>query len=150
MEEGASNDLTRPEASGETMSGNNASTDMEPTMQTENTETHTDENPSAVRTTNANAKRKAKAKAKKKVAAKAKSKGKKVAAKAKSDAPKGPRGEKVLAIGKMLARKTGVTRAEVLEKTGWKAVSMQQQAEALGVKLRMEKEQGSPTRYFAG
>lgn len=75
------------------------------------------------------------------------------AAKAKRKAAGGqPRGEKTLKVKSMLERKSGCTRAEVLEATGWKAVSMQQMAKACGLKLRLEKQDdkpGKPIRYFA-
>jgi len=47
----------------------------------------------------------------------------------------------------MMKRPSGVTRAEVLKLTSWKAVSMQQQAAAGGVRLKMEKVEGKPTVY---
>jgi hypothetical protein len=56
---------------------------------------------------------------------------------------------KVEAIGKLLRRPNGCTRPEVLAATGWPSVSMQQQAEALGVKLKQDKKPGELTRYFA-
>lgn len=64
-------------------------------------------------------------------------------------APSGqPRGKKTLEIKRLLERKSGVTRAEVLAATGWKAVSMQQMAKACGLKLRQEKEKGKRISYF--
>ncbi len=60
----------------------------------------------------------------------------------------GPRGEKTLKVKAMLERKSGCTRAQVLEATGWPAVSMQAMAKACGLKLRQEKEKGKPTSYF--
>ncbi len=61
----------------------------------------------------------------------------------------GPRpGSKLEIIGGLLARAKGCTRADVLAATDWPAVSMQQQATALGVKLRTEKE-GRGMRYWA-
>ena len=81
--------------------------------------------------------------AKKKVA-------KKKAAKAKSGTKKstGPRGEKTLKIKSMLERKSGCTRAQVLEATGWPSVSMQSMAKSCQLKLRQEKVKGSPIVYF--
>jgi hypothetical protein len=49
----------------------------------------------------------------------------------------------------MLRRKNGVTRDEVLKETGWAAVSMQQQARAAGIKLKVDDSQ-LPYRYSAG
>lgn len=71
---------------------------------------------------------------------------KKKAAKAKKST--GPRGEKTLKVKAMLERKNGCTRAEVLEATGWPAISMQAISKSCGLKLRQEKEPGKPTRYF--
>jgi hypothetical protein len=51
---------------------------------------------------------------------------------------------KVIALMK---RAKGVTRAEVLELTGWKAVSMQQLAKSGGVKLKIDKKE-KPYRYL--
>ncbi len=60
---------------------------------------------------------------------------------------------KVETIGQLLRRKEGCTTAEVLKATGWPAVSMPQQARALGVKLKTEKVDGPNgrrvTRYHA-
>ena len=60
----------------------------------------------------------------------------------------GPRGEKTLEIARLLQRKNGVTRAEILEYTGWPSVSVQAMAKAAGLKLTKSKEKGSPTSYF--
>ena len=60
----------------------------------------------------------------------------------------GPRGEKTLEIARLLQRKNGVTRAEILEYTGWPSVSVQAMAKAAGLKLSKSKEKGSPTSYF--
>ena len=49
-------------------------------------------------------------------------------------------------IIKLMRRTNGVTRAEVLELTGWAAVSMQQQAKAAGVRLKIDKS-ARPFRY---
>ena len=51
-------------------------------------------------------------------------------------------------IAKLLTRAGGCTRADVLEATGWKAVSMQQQARVLRLTLKIDKDQ-KPTRYYA-
>lgn len=76
-------------------------------------------------------------------------KAKKVAAKSNGDAHAGPRkGSKMEVLHRMLTRKSGCTRAQVLAETGWKAVSMQQIAEGLGLKLNLQKEKGSVTTYF--
>jgi len=56
---------------------------------------------------------------------------------------------KVTKIAAMLRRKNGVTREEVLKATGWTAVSMQQQARAAGLKLRVESPKGKPYIYRA-
>lgn len=56
---------------------------------------------------------------------------------------------KVAAIAALLTRPEGTTTAEILKATGWPSVSVPQQAKAAGLKLRKEKEKGSPTRYFA-
>lgn len=85
----------------------------------------------------------AKAKAKEKAAAaKEKAKAKK------STAPKEPRGEKTMEIKRLLMRKNGCNRKEILEATGWVAVSVQAMAKACGLKLRQEKEKGKPIQYF--
>jgi hypothetical protein len=61
----------------------------------------------------------------------------------------GPRkGSKMEVLYRMLIRKSGCTRAQVLSETGWKAVSLQQIATGLGLKLRQEKEKGSVTTYW--
>lgn len=74
----------------------------------------------------------------------------KPARKAKGNAkPAGSKGSKVALIGTLLARKQGCTRADVLQATGWPAVSMQQQAKALGVKLKVQKLPGEVSRYYA-
>jgi hypothetical protein len=46
----------------------------------------------------------------------------------------------------LMRRPKGVTRAEVLELTKWPSVSMQQQAKAAGVKLKVDKSV-RPFRY---
>jgi hypothetical protein len=48
-----------------------------------------------------------------------------------------PRQKKSARIAAMLRRKNGCTREEVLAETGWAAVSMQQQARAAGVTLKI-------------
>ena len=63
-------------------------------------------------------------------------------------APKGDRGAKVAKLKSMLLRKSGVTRAEVLEALGWKAISFQDNAKKLGLKLTKSKEKGKKTLYF--
>jgi hypothetical protein len=45
---------------------------------------------------------------------------------------------KAAKIAKMLRRKSGVTRDQVLKVTGWKAVSMQQMAGNAGIKLKID------------
>ena len=59
------------------------------------------------------------------------------------------KGSKTALIGDLLKRKEGCTTADVLKATGWPAVSMPQQAKAVGVKLRKEKKPGEVTRYWA-
>jgi hypothetical protein len=51
-------------------------------------------------------------------------------------------------ISKLLTRAKGCTRGDVLEATGWAAVSMQQQARILRLTLKIDKDQ-KPTRYYA-
>lgn len=70
-------------------------------------------------------------------------------AKAAKPASEARKGSKTALIGELLGRKNGCTSAEVLAATGWPAVSMPQQAKAVGVKLRKEKKPGEVTRYFA-
>jgi hypothetical protein len=56
----------------------------------------------------------------------------------------GPRpGSKLAIIGGMLARPEGCTTKQVLAATEWPAVSMPQQAKALGIKLVKEKVDGA-------
>lgn len=55
---------------------------------------------------------------------------------------------KVEIIAGLLKRKAGCTSKDVLDATGWPAVSMPQQAKAAGLKLRKVKESGEPTRYY--
>jgi hypothetical protein len=50
-------------------------------------------------------------------------------------------------LKEMLQRKAGCTRPEILEATGWTAVSVQQQAKALGLKLTVDQDQ-QPYRYY--
>jgi hypothetical protein len=81
-------------------------------------------------------------KAKKVKAKSTKPKARKVVAKARKPRinGNGPRkGSQTEAIGKLLTRKSGCTAADVLELTGWKAVSMHAMAAACGLKLRQEK-----------
>lgn len=93
----------------------------------------------------------------KEAAAKAKAKEKADKAKANGGAKRGrppgtstgPRGEKTLKIKAMLERKSGCTRKQVLEATGWPSVSMQAIAKNLKVKLKSHKEKGKPIVYSA-
>ena len=78
---------------------------------------------------------------KKKVATK-----KKPATRKKSD---GPRGEKMKKLADKLASASGCTRKWVADNLGWKTISFQQIAKALGRKLTQDKEKGKPTIYFA-
>jgi hypothetical protein len=57
-------------------------------------------------------------------------------------------GSKTAEVGRLLRRKNGCTTADILEATGWKAVSVPAMAKHLDLRLRKEKEQGSVTRYF--
>ena len=89
------------------------------------------------------------------MATKTKSKAKKSTAK-KTTAAKAngksatPRKEsKTSQVVSLLQRASGCTREEVLELTGWKAISMQQVATKAGIKLKMEKVEGKPIRYRA-
>lgn len=75
----------------------------------------------------------------------------------KSGAPKterrhradGPRTDtKTHEVSRLLQRKNGATRAEILEATGWPTVSVQALAKNCGLELSQEKEKGSTTRYF--
>jgi hypothetical protein len=85
---------------------------------------------------------------------KAKKTAKKVVKKAKKVAKKTNGAKKAKATGEnktakviaLMKRAKGVTRAEVLELTGWKAVSMQQLAENAGVKLVVD-ESARPFHY---
>lgn len=67
---------------------------------------------------------------------------KKAAAKKSGVAKKtGPRGEgKTAKVIALMKRAGGVTRAEILKLTGWKAVSVQQLAKSAGVKLKVSEE----------
>lgn len=56
-------------------------------------------------------------------------------------------GSKLAMIAGLLTRPEGCITKDVLEATGWPAVSMPQQAKAAGLTLRTEKE-GRVTRYF--
>lgn len=72
------------------------------------------------------------------------------AATKKAPAGEGPRpGSKLEIIYKMLTRSAGCTTKQVLEACDWPAVSMPQQARALGIKLKKEKVDGV-TVYRAG
>lgn len=88
---------------------------------------------------------KAKAAPKKKAAVKAKGKNKNGR---KDGGPSTPRGDLTIKIGALLCRAKGATRKDILALTGWKAVSVQAQAKACGLKLKVEKEPGSPMVYF--
>ena len=59
------------------------------------------------------------------------------------------KGSKTAIIGDLLKRKEGCTTAEILAATGWPAVSVPQQAKAIGVGLRKERKPGEVTRYWA-
>jgi hypothetical protein len=58
------------------------------------------------------------------------------------------RGEKTKEIGRLLQRKNGCTTEEILELTGWPAVSVPAMAKACGLKLRKERQPGERTRYW--
>ena len=61
----------------------------------------------------------------------------------------GPRKGSALAkVAGMLRRPGGCTREQVLKATGWTAVSLQQQAKAAGVKLKIDKSE-RPFTYRA-
>lgn len=61
----------------------------------------------------------------------------------------GPRKGSALAkVAGMLQRPKGTTRAEILKATGWTAVSVQQQAAAAGLKLKID-DSARPYRYRA-
>lgn len=85
----------------------------------------------------------------KKVAAAPKTK--KVAAAAPKKRAKKANGEtsKTKIIADLLTRKSGCTRQEIKDATGWPTVSVQAMAKANGLKLRQDKKPGSVTRYFA-
>lgn len=75
----------------------------------------------------------------------------KVAAKAANSARKtatGRFGAKREIIYNMLTRKSGTTQKEVMTKLGWPSISLKQQAEFLGLKLRVEKGDGRENRYY--
>jgi hypothetical protein len=59
------------------------------------------------------------------------------------------KGSMIAKIATMLRRPKGCTRKEVLAATGWRAVSLQQQAKAAGVKLKIDDSE-RPYRYRAG
>jgi hypothetical protein len=74
---------------------------------------------------------------------------KKPAPKAKKAGAKKPTGEnKTAQVMALMKRAKGVTREEVLELTGWKAVSMQQLARSAGVKMKVD-ESVRPFHYKA-
>jgi hypothetical protein len=74
---------------------------------------------------------------------------KKAVKKAATKKPKSgePRGEKTAKIKEMLLRKSGVTRVQMTEATGWKTLSFQAMAKSLGLKLTKDKQPGKPTVY---
>jgi hypothetical protein len=60
-------------------------------------------------------------------------------------------GSKTEIVANLLKRKSGCTRVDILEATGWPAVSVPAMAKAAGLKLRKEKmddSPGKPTRYY--
>lgn len=57
-------------------------------------------------------------------------------------------GSKLAIISGLLLRPGGCTRADVLDACDWPSCSLQQQAAALRVELKSEKEPGKPTRYW--
>jgi Protein of unknown function (DUF3489) len=66
-----------------------------------------------------------------------------------ADNARAPRaGSKLEIINRMLHRKNGCTAKEVMTACEWPAVSMPQQAKALGLKLKSEKV-GKSKRYWA-
>jgi hypothetical protein len=76
-------------------------------------------------------------------------KAKKSTAATKAKANGGPRKGSALAkVAGMLRRPGGCTREQVLKATKWSAVSMQQQAKAAGVKLKIDKSE-RPFTYRA-
>lgn len=58
-------------------------------------------------------------------------------------------GSKLEGVVGLLTRKEGCTTAQILELTGWPAVSVPQMAKSAGLTLRKEKTKGEPTRYWA-
>lgn len=52
-------------------------------------------------------------------------------------------------VAALLTRAEGCTTADILEATGWPAVSVPQQARSSGLELRSQKMPGQPTRYWA-
>jgi hypothetical protein len=56
-------------------------------------------------------------------------------------------GTKTEKIYKLLTRKSGCTRAEVLKATNWPAISIQKISETLGLKLRKD-DANRPYRYY--
>lgn len=56
---------------------------------------------------------------------------------------------KTALVRKLLVRKKGCTRSEVLKATRWPAVSMQTMARSTGLHLLViKKRQGQPAQYF--
>ena len=70
------------------------------------------------------------------MAKKAKPNGRRATSKKSTQAARGNKTAKIIA---MLARPSGATREQVLKATGWKAISMQQVTEKAHVKLRVDK-----------
>lgn len=60
---------------------------------------------------------------------------------------RGDKATKVAIVANLLTRSGGCTRVDVLKATGWPSVSMQQQANAAGLKLAITKNKGEPKRY---
>lgn len=73
--------------------------------------------------------------------------------KAKNGEAKVPRanghGSKLDGIKELLTRPGGCTRADILALTRWPSVSVPQQAVALGLALKIDKQKGEPKRYSA-
>jgi hypothetical protein len=57
-------------------------------------------------------------------------------------------GSKLEIIRKRLTGKQGTTRGELCDEIGWKSISMQQQAAALGLKLTVRKGDDGVKRYY--
>jgi len=85
-------------------------------------------------------------KAAKKAVKKAVKKGRPITLKQRTKSNGGP--TKMQIIATLLKRKSGCTAQEVRDACGWKAVSMPDNAEKLGLKLRTQKTPGEPMRYY--